>query len=74
MLENIINGTYDLFFVILQLSEYIRAHDYMNGFIVIVDITEVKLVDILPKINLMYLRQALSIYIVSIIYILNLYL
>lgn len=55
-----------LFFVIFQLSEYIRAHDYMNGFIVIVDISEVKIVDILPKINLMYLRQALSIYIVSI--------
>ncbi|XP_045454056.1 alpha-tocopherol transfer protein-like [Melitaea cinxia] len=47
----------------IVLSEYIRAHDYMNGFLVIVDISEVKLVDILPKINLMYLRQALSIYI-----------
>ncbi|CAH2093982.1 unnamed protein product [Euphydryas editha] len=53
----------DYFRSTIVLAEYARAHDYMNGVIAIIDITEANLVDYLSKINPTYLRQALSIYI-----------
>ncbi|XP_026489035.2 uncharacterized protein LOC113395614 [Vanessa tameamea] len=44
-------------------SEYIKAHDYLNGFIVVQDFTETNMVDFVSKINLSELRQILSIHI-----------
>lgn len=45
--------------------ECLKAHDYVNGFIVINDYREVNLMDVMTKMNLSELQQFMTILIVS---------
>ncbi|XP_023953110.1 alpha-tocopherol transfer protein-like [Bicyclus anynana] len=45
------------------LAEYVKAHDYLSGFVMIIDCTESNLMNLLKNINPVQLRQALSIFI-----------
>ncbi|CAH2238877.1 uncharacterized protein LOC120628455 [Pararge aegeria] len=47
----------------ITLAEYAKVHDYLSGFIVIIDFTEANLMDYVMKLNLVQLRQAMTIYI-----------
>ncbi|XP_049879559.1 alpha-tocopherol transfer protein-like isoform X2 [Pectinophora gossypiella] len=44
-----------------KFAEYLRAHDYANGYIFVMDYTELSLMDFLPKMNPVDLRQALTV-------------
>ncbi|XP_069357202.1 alpha-tocopherol transfer protein-like [Maniola hyperantus] len=43
------------------LGEYIKAHDYLSGFIIILDYSEVNVMSVLTKINPVQLRQATTV-------------
>ncbi|XP_046964294.1 uncharacterized protein LOC124533171 [Vanessa cardui] len=45
------------------LADYLKAHDYMTGFIVILDYSETNIVDLVSKLNPVDLKQAMSIFI-----------
>nr|ATY51911.1 CTD22 [Heliconius melpomene] len=45
------------------LAEYLKIHDYLSGFMIIIDYSDVNLMDYVSKINPVELRQAMSIYI-----------
>ncbi|XP_013143051.1 PREDICTED: uncharacterized protein LOC106106935 [Papilio polytes] len=44
------------------IAEYLKVHDYLNGFLVFTDFTEINLMDFITKLNPIELRQALAIY------------
>ncbi|CAG4932502.1 unnamed protein product [Colias eurytheme] len=46
----------------ILISEYVRRYDYVDGFRVVYDLTEVDLVKFVSNINVVELRQAFSIY------------
>ncbi|XP_046964296.1 alpha-tocopherol transfer protein-like [Vanessa cardui] len=43
-------------------AEYIKAHDYLNGFIIVIDLSETNMVDFVSKISPTELRQILTIH------------
>ncbi|KAJ8711048.1 hypothetical protein PYW07_008290 [Mythimna separata] len=43
------------------LVEYIKAHDYVNGFVVIIDFSEINLIEVMSKMNAVELQQFLTI-------------
>ncbi|CAH2238880.1 jg13690 [Pararge aegeria aegeria] len=45
------------------LAEYVKIHDYLSGFISIIDLSEAKLMSFLKRINPFQLKQAMSIFI-----------
>ncbi|XP_052739026.1 uncharacterized protein LOC112056854 [Bicyclus anynana] len=45
------------------LAEYVKAHDYLSGFITIIDCTESNLMNLLKNANPVQVRQAVSIFI-----------
>ncbi|XP_014363128.2 uncharacterized protein LOC106714568 [Papilio machaon] len=44
------------------IAEYLKVHDYLNGFVVFTDFTEINLMDFVTKLNPIELRQALTIF------------
>ncbi|CAH2052274.1 unnamed protein product, partial [Iphiclides podalirius] len=44
-------------------GEYLKLHDYINGFLVLVDFREINIMDLVTKINPVQLQQGLAIYI-----------
>ncbi|XP_013167580.1 PREDICTED: retinaldehyde-binding protein 1-like [Papilio xuthus] len=44
------------------IAEYLKVHDYLNGFLVFTDFNEINLMDFVTKLNPIELRQALTIY------------
>ncbi|XP_049879558.1 uncharacterized protein LOC126376285 isoform X1 [Pectinophora gossypiella] len=51
----------DYYRLFIIFAEYLRAHDYANGYIFVMDYTELSLMDFLPKMNPVDLRQALTV-------------
>ncbi|XP_034827503.1 uncharacterized protein [Maniola hyperantus] len=47
----------------ILLAEYGKIHDYVGGFFIVIDFTDANLMDYVTKLNLVELRQAMSIYI-----------
>ncbi|XP_050353564.1 uncharacterized protein LOC126775570 [Nymphalis io] len=47
----------------IVLAEYLKIHDYVAGFMVIIDYSETNLIDILSKINIVEMKEAFSIFI-----------
>ncbi|KPJ21553.1 hypothetical protein RR48_00744 [Papilio machaon] len=47
------------------IAEYLKVHDYLNGFVVFMDFTDINLMDFVTKLNPIELRQALAIFMVS---------
>ncbi|XP_052739238.1 alpha-tocopherol transfer protein-like [Bicyclus anynana] len=47
----------------ISLAEYAKVHDYLSGFVMIIDFSQANLMDFVMKMNLVHLRQAMTIYI-----------
>lgn len=45
----------------IAIAEYVRAHDYVTGFIMLYDLQGVNLMDVIPKINPVMLQQLITI-------------
>ncbi|XP_052738913.1 alpha-tocopherol transfer protein-like [Bicyclus anynana] len=45
----------------IYLAEYIKAHDYLSGFVLVADFTEANLLDYLPKLSILECRQIMTI-------------
>lgn len=48
------------------MSEYVKCHDYSLGFTCVVDCRDVNLMALVPKINILELRNGMTIIMVSI--------
>ncbi|XP_046964432.1 alpha-tocopherol transfer protein-like [Vanessa cardui] len=51
----------DYYKEVIILAEYLKAHDYVTGFIAILDYSETNIMDIVSKLNPVELKQAMSI-------------
>ncbi|XP_068623410.1 retinaldehyde-binding protein 1-like [Battus philenor] len=47
----------------ISIGEYLKANDYLNGFMVVSDFRDMSVMDLITKLNPMELKQAITIYI-----------
>lgn len=63
--DAVISGICNLNYYNLQITEYLKPHDYVNGFIFIDDFQDADIFDMMTNINMVQLQQYMSILIVS---------
>ncbi|XP_023952933.1 alpha-tocopherol transfer protein-like [Bicyclus anynana] len=45
----------------VYLAEYIKAHDYLSGFVLVIDLSDANIMNFLPKINVFQAKQTMTI-------------
>ncbi|CAH2052272.1 unnamed protein product, partial [Iphiclides podalirius] len=58
--QRFVNGMTNYFRFIILIAEYIIAHDYMKGMIIILDYTHTNLFELIKKLDVVELRQAIT--------------